>query len=517
MLAAAGLAGMAAIGAAHAEHINTGGERGAYKKDFCPQLSKALKKSKFHYQCVSSHGSRENIERVIKAPKEIGFSQLDVYALQSGAEGGGALSVIRSDLGRECLFVVTKNKNLHSLDDIGALGGKLRFILPSEKSGHASTFAYLQKTDPNGLGQVKNVERVESVDAALDKVLKGGGDTATLFVQFPDPDNARFKQVWRGGGHFVPVISREILGQQIGGEKVYYAQETEIATATLTKKRKMLTTACTPLVLFTGTPEAVAKAARANADKAKAEQADLIKTIKAVKRNKLMPHKGYLSNIWRRTKELSSEAADKFLAASHKAREKAQPYIDATKEKAGEAAEKAKEAGKAAVEKAKELGAKAKEKAGEAAEKAKEASKAAVEKAKELGAKAKEKAGEAAEKAKELGARAKEAVKKKMDADGKPADAKPADAKPADAKPADAKPADAKPADAKPADAKPADAKPADAKPADAKPADAKPADAKPADAKPADAKPADAKPADAKPADAKPADAKPADEKGKK
>jgi hypothetical protein len=41
-------------------------------------------------------------------------------------------------------------------------------------------------------------------------------------VEFPDPENRRFKLVRVEGGHFVPIVDREVLRQQIGGHKVYF-------------------------------------------------------------------------------------------------------------------------------------------------------------------------------------------------------------------------------------------------------------------------------------------------------
>lgn len=362
VLAAAGLAGMAASGPAHAAAIHTAGETGAYHQDFCPQLSKALKKSKFDYQCTTSEGSSDNIERVTRNPKDIGFAQFDIYALQNSGAADAPLTTLRSDLGRECLFVVTKNKEFQGLDSLPKVADTLRLVLPPEKSGSAGTYEYLKKVDPNGLGRIRNVSHAKTIDAALEEVIEGDENIATLFVQFPDPANPRFKLVTKtgakSGAHFVPVISRDILRQELGGEKVYYAQETEIAAPTLTQKSANVITACTPLVLFTGAPEAVEKAPNGQTpDKAKAEQTDLIKTVKALDREELTPKQGFLSGVWRRTKELSADAVEKM----YKLSEEAQPYV-----------EKAKEAGKAAVEKAKELGEKAKEKAGEAADAVKE-------------------------------------------------------------------------------------------------------------------------------------------------
>ena len=40
----------------------------------------------------------------------------------------------------------------------------------------------------------------------------------TLFVQFPDPTNARFKAITKQGGNIIPVIDRSILRQEADGE-----------------------------------------------------------------------------------------------------------------------------------------------------------------------------------------------------------------------------------------------------------------------------------------------------------
>lgn len=336
----------AAYGPASAAQINTGGESGAYHKEFCPRLESELKKAQFSYTCTPSQGSTENITRGAASPKDIGFAQFDVFAHETAKLGDlSSLTVIRNDIGRECLFLVTKNKTFSTFGEVSALAPNLRFVLAPRGSGHTATFEYLQRIDAEGLGKAGKITYANSADDALEQVLNGPDDLVTLFVQFPDPDNARFKTINKKGGLFIPVIDRAILRQEIGGEKIYYAQETQISKARFTKKGGAVVTSCTPVTLFTGSSAAVlAKDPSAVApDKIRADHEDLIKTIKAIPRDDLLPKKGFLSRIWKRTKELSAEGLEKAVALSEKAREKAAPYVQRAKEMGKKAMEKAKE------------------------------------------------------------------------------------------------------------------------------------------------------------------------------
>ena len=119
----------AAAGPASAQ-INTGGVGGAYHAQFCPALSRELKLAQLDYACAPSAGTRENIERVLANPRQIGYGQLDVYALETrNLKAEGALTVVRQDDVRECVFAVTRNKGLSTYGDLAANAGKLRFIL----------------------------------------------------------------------------------------------------------------------------------------------------------------------------------------------------------------------------------------------------------------------------------------------------------------------------------------------------------------------------------------------------
>ncbi len=358
----AGMA-LAVLGsAAVANQINTGGRTGAYFGTFCPPLKALLDKAQFKYDCVTSAGSRENIKRVVAEPRQIGFSQMDVFALETQELGDPNLLVpIRSDIARECVFMVTRNKELDSFGRIAALASKLRFILPPRESGSAGTFAFLQQVDPEGLGQAGDVSFAASTDEAITKALSAD-DTVALFVQFPDPDNARFKAVAKAKGLFVSVIDRAILRQQVAGKKVYFAEETEIPNA----KGGKLITACTPMVVFTGHPD------RVEAGNARQDHKDLIQTVRDAKADALRPKVSWFKRIWSKTRQLSSKAIDKAVELSEKAREKAKPLLEKAKEKA-----------EPYVERAREMGAKAMEKAGEVTERAKEEAKEMLEGAKE--------------------------------------------------------------------------------------------------------------------------------------
>jgi hypothetical protein len=351
-----------------ASQINTGGTDGLYHNRFCPLLSGQLAKAQIKYQCVQSAGSRENIYRVLSNPRQVGFAQLDVYAMETSKPGvSGALSIARADDVRECLFLVTRKKDIDNFGDIAAYADKLRFILPPKDSGSSATFEFLQRIDPEGLGRANQVTYASSTQEAVQQALSAE-DTVSLFVQFPDPASPIFKTIAAADGQMIPVIDRNVLRQQIGNEKVYFAEETEVAQPKWVKASEKVITACTPLVVFTGNPDRIDDA------KVRQDQADVIATIKTMQEAALVPQEGFFARMLKRTKQVSAQSAEKIMDMSTKAREKLGP----TMERAREMGAKAKEAASEAMEKAKEAGSQAMDKAKEAAEKAAERAKEAT-------------------------------------------------------------------------------------------------------------------------------------------
>lgn len=354
------LAASACMAAPAAAQINTGGATGAYHASFCPALSRQLKLAQFDYACVPSAGTRENIERVLANPRQLGYGQLDAYALETRKlKAESALTVVRQDDVRECLFAVTRNKELTTYGALAANAAKLRFILPPGDSGSASTFQFLSAADADGLGKARNVSNAASTDEAITQALSAD-DTVTLFVQFADPDNARFELVRKLGGHIVPVIDRSILRQEIAGKKIYFAQETQVENADWIKSARKVVTACTPLVVFTGAPDQV------KGDQARKDQEDLIRTIAALKSGALLPEESLFQRLLKRSREISAISTEKLLELSDQARDKAKPYTDKagevmkeTAEQARQAAERAKEAAKPYYEKGKDAAQKA--------------------------------------------------------------------------------------------------------------------------------------------------------------
>lgn len=336
---------LAAPAAASAIQLNTGGETGAYHTTFCPALEKQLSRSKFDYKCTPSDGTADNLSRVAADPRQIGYGQLDVFAFEAPALGGAkAFTRLRTDDVRECVFAVTRNHDLTSYGDIAVNAGRLRFVLPPKTSGSTGTFRYLQEIDADGLGKAKSVIDAKDVDDAI-KIALSADDTVAFFVQFPDPDNPRFKNIQDLDGHIVPVIDRSILRSQVEGQKIYFAQETQIANAKWMKGGQRVVTSCTPLVLFTGTPE------RVTGDRDRQDHKDMIATVQALKVDALVPRESTWSRLWRKTRELTGQSVEKLLVLSQEAREKAKPMVEKAKELSAEAYEKAKKAAEEAMQK----------------------------------------------------------------------------------------------------------------------------------------------------------------------
>ena len=332
---------------ADASQINTGGTGGAYDSSFCPVLAQQLKLAQFDYACKTSAGTRENMERVLANPRQLGYGQLDVFALESRQmKAETALTLVRQDDVRECVFAVTRNKDVSNYGELAANAARLRFILPPAASGSAGTFQFLRSIDADGLGKAKSVTNAASTEEAIREALSAD-DTVSLFVQFADPDAEQFAQVGKLGGHIVPVIDRTILRQEVAGKKIYFAQETQVEDAQWTKSGKKVVTACTPLVVFTGAPD------RVPSEQARKDHEDLIRTVAALKSGSLLPEESLFQRLVKRTKELSATSTEKVLEATEQARDKAKPYTEKAMDTAKEATEQAKQAAERASEAAK--------------------------------------------------------------------------------------------------------------------------------------------------------------------
>jgi hypothetical protein len=345
---------------AAASQINTGPAAGPYQANFCPALAGQLKLAQFDFACAPSAGVRENVERVLADPRQLGYGQLDAFIWQSRQlKGEQALTIVREDDVRECVFAVTRNAQITNWGELSANASRLRFVLPPGDSGSAGTFQMLRNIDPTGVGRAQQVRNAASVEAAIQEGLSAE-DTVSLFVEFADPDSQRFAQVKELGGHVVPVVDRAILREQADGRKIYFAQETQVEGRQWTKSGRKIVTACTPLVVFTGA------AGKVSGDKERKDHEDLIRTVKGLNSSALLPDEGLFSKLLKRTKELSATSTEKLLEATEEAREKARPYTDKamdtakeTAEQAKQAAERASDAAKPYIEKGKEAAQKA--------------------------------------------------------------------------------------------------------------------------------------------------------------
>jgi hypothetical protein len=323
---------------AEADRINTAAAEGAYQKHFCPVLAHELKLAQFDFACAPSTGTRETIERVRADARQLGYAQLDAFALlvkELSAEA--AFTIVRHDDVRQCLYAVTRNPELTNWGDVSGNAARLRFILPAAESGSANTFNFLRAIDPGGIGKASEPRHAQSVESAIREALSAE-NTVSVFVQFPDPESEHFGLIQELGGHVVPVIDRAILRQEALGKKIYFAQETQVESPHWIKSSRKIVTACTPMLLFTGSAE------RVPAGKARKDHEDLIRTIVALNGAALLPEEGLFSKLLKRTKELTATSTEKILEATEQARAKARPYTDKAMEAARETAEQAKDA-----------------------------------------------------------------------------------------------------------------------------------------------------------------------------
>lgn len=301
--------------------ILTGGEKGAYNSTFCPPLPAVLGSSMFQgYRCTPSDGTLANIAGVLAKPSNVGFVQLDVFAREvaSRPELAKQLTVIRQDIACEGLWMVTKNEKLKNYGDVLGYARRIPFVLPAQTSGSAASFSFLQSIDPDGIGRAKNIKYVQDSTTVINTVAASNDNAVGFFVQFADPENANIRLMVEKGLTVIPVVSREIANAKVGDKDLYNVQSFALKASGIFSSGDDRVTACTPVAVITGAPEAQKDA------NARDDQADLIKAIRDVPSAALLPQDSRLAALMRSVKKVSGAALNEMMAAADKAKRAAE-------------------------------------------------------------------------------------------------------------------------------------------------------------------------------------------------
>jgi len=304
-----------------AKAINTGGAAGAYHGQFCPPIPGVLANAYFQgYTCMTSAGTLQNIDRVLAQPTNLGFVQFDVFAREAARRPAEfeRLSVIRSDIACETLFMITRNPDLDFGRVLG-LSRRIQFVMPPAASGSAATFNYLRSIDPEGLGRVPdaNITHVADATAVINRVANSTQGEVGFFVQFADYRNANIRLLAETGVRVIPVISREILRARVGDAPVYQAETVQLTQGGMFGiggRAQTVTSACTQVALITGSPAAFAD--RNGQDDAR----ELVERVRAVPRENLLPRDNAMAAILRGATRLSQAAMDQAVAGVEAAR-----------------------------------------------------------------------------------------------------------------------------------------------------------------------------------------------------
>ena len=163
--------------------------------------------------------------------------------------------------------MVTRNNDMAVVKFGQIVGSARRLQFAVADGGSRASFEFLQKVDPNGLGRARNIQVVENATAAIDRVASGGADVG-FFVQYAEPSNPNIKLLQKRKLRTVPVVNHELIAAKVADMPVYKVQTFSLNAWSSMGRNGQHTTACTPAVIMTGSPESIVDPNDANDQRA---------------------------------------------------------------------------------------------------------------------------------------------------------------------------------------------------------------------------------------------------------
>jgi hypothetical protein len=213
--------------------------------------------------------------------------------------------------------MVTRHNDMAVVKFGQIVGSARRLQFAVADGGSRASFEFLQKVDPNGLGRARNIQVVENATAAIDRVASGGADVG-FFVQYAEPSNPNIKLLQERKLRTVPVVNSELIAAKVADMPVYKVQTFSLSTWGSMGGDGQYTTACTPAVIITGSPESVVDPNDAN------DQRALFNKIKAAPAAAFLPKDGWLARFISGTRSVPEPALKNMLAAYDAAKKKAE-------------------------------------------------------------------------------------------------------------------------------------------------------------------------------------------------
>ena len=280
-------------------------ESSAYSGVYVPAVIDALAKANpplpgYHWGGVSD-GTVANAEIISEHPTNLAVGQLDILSALQGQPIPGKngekyqFTILSSNLGPECLYIVTKDPNYKTLGDIVGNAWDLKGFTGGLKSGSNGTWNELKKLFPD-LATVEMNNVADNLDL-IHQVANTPGSFG-FFVMRPDANSKVFETIAEQKLTIVPVVDEALQGYNIFDMKVAHA-----AWYTFSGGKSVMTS-CTSVALITGDPT---NAALATDEKSKKRLAATIMRVKSLDPQLFQPD----TSDWRDMVEgLQTVAAD---------------------------------------------------------------------------------------------------------------------------------------------------------------------------------------------------------------